>query len=65
MPWHDSLSQSEIQEMIDDACSAYHQGMIEDSELRQQLSRLGLNATDISDLEKQHRPPPPEEDLEL
>ena len=62
MSWIAQYSSSEIAEMITNCCAAYNAGEIDESDLRQQLARLGLNATDIYEMEKQHRPKPPEDD---
>lgn len=56
MSWLNGLSQSEKDEMYLDACSAYSSGIIDEKELRETLAKLGYNATDINDVEKEHRP---------
>ena len=58
MSWLNGLSQDEKDEMYLDACSAYNAGIINDRELREALARLGYNATDIEEIERQHRPAP-------
>lgn len=54
--WHDSLSQSDKDEMYLDACAAYTSGMIDELDLRKTLATLGYNATEIEEIERQHRP---------
>jgi len=56
MNWLNGLSQEEKTEMYLDATAAYNAGIINELELRQTLAKLGYNATEISEIEKQHRP---------
>lgn len=56
MAWHDQLSQSEKDEMYLDACAAYKAGLIDELDLRKCLASLGYTATEIEDIERQHRP---------
>lgn len=56
MSWLNGLSQDEKTEMYLDACSAYNSGIINELELRQTLAKLGYNATEIQEIERQHRP---------
>lgn len=56
MSWLNGLSREEITEMYLDTCTAYSSGKISEWEFRASLAKLGYNATDISDAEKQHRP---------
>lgn len=56
MSWYDQLSQSEKDEMFLDACAAYNNCQIDELDLRKTLAKLGYNAKDIEDIEKEHRP---------
>lgn len=56
MSWYDGLSQTEKDEMYLDACAAYAAGSIDELDLRQTLAKLGYNATEIEETERQHRP---------
>ena len=58
--WLSGLSRAEVDEMYNDACSAFNASLIDEKEFRTTLGTLGYNATDIEDCVKQHRPPPPE-----
>lgn len=54
--WINQFSTEEVREMIDDACTAFYNMSITQSELYQQLARLGLNATDIEEKIKENTP---------
>jgi len=56
MNWLSGLSQSDKAEMLLDACEAYNAEQISEKEFREQLAKLGYNATDIEDCVKQHQP---------
>ena len=47
--WQDNLSNEDKEEMIADAIEAFHNNQISEYELRLQLGKLGLNATEIED----------------
>ena len=64
MAWHDGLSREEIREMTDDTCAAYEASLIDYNELRLSLAKLGYNATEIAEYEKQFRPKAPENEYE-
>jgi Holliday junction resolvasome RuvABC DNA-binding subunit len=61
MNWLASLSQSDKDEMFQDACQAFQGDVIAESEYIMTLVKLGYNATEIADLVKEFRPPAPEE----
>lgn len=54
--WLNSLSTAEKTEMFLDACAAYNANAISYKEFQETLAKLGYNATDIDELEKQHAP---------
>ena len=56
MNWLSGLSQEDKDEMYLDLCAAFNSDTISEQEFRQQLGKLGYNATDIEDCVKQHRP---------
>lgn len=62
MTWLDGLTSTEIREMQQDLCDAYEANRINEIEFRSSLGKLRLNATDIEELVKFHRPPAPEND---
>lgn len=56
MSWLNGMSKEEIDEMYLDTCSAYKAGLINELEFRMALAKLDYNATDIQEIERQHRP---------
>ncbi len=48
------LTQSEKDEIYLDLCVAFESDVITESEFRKGLASLGYNATDISDIVRQH-----------
>lgn len=58
--WLNGLSQEEKREIQEDACVAYQTGVIPLTEFSGILAGIGMNATDIAELEKFYRPSPPE-----
>ena len=60
MNWISGLSTEEKLEKEQDNCSAYQAGIIGLTEFTLCLAKLGYNATDIAEKERQYRPPPPE-----
>ena len=62
MSWLNGLSREEIEEMFLDACAAYNIGVIGSVEFTMTLVKLGYNATDIKELERDHRPRPAEDE---
>ena len=65
MNWRSGLSDDDVKEMVEDSCKAYQKGEISFKELVLSLAKLGCNATEIADYEKDFRPEPPENDLEV
>lgn len=62
MNWIVGLSDDDKKEMFDDNVNAYNAGIIGLTEFTLCLAKLGYNATEIADLERFYRPPPPEND---
>lgn len=56
MNWLSGLSSADKDEMYLDACEAFNAEQINEREFREQLAKLGYNATDIEDCVKQHQP---------
>ena len=59
------LSQEDKDEIFDDRCDAFRMNLISEQYFRQELARLGYNATEIEEVVKHCRPPPGEEDGEF
>ena len=56
----EQLTQSEKDEIFNDAVDAFNQDLISELDFRITLRRIGYNAKDIEDLVKCYTPPPPE-----
>jgi hypothetical protein len=56
MSWLDGISSTERREMMEEICEAFHDMLITEDELRQQLGKLGYNATDIEENIEENRP---------
>lgn len=60
MTWMNGLSREERQEVYEDRCAAYQQGIMSLQKFTIDLAKLGYNATDIAEAERFYRPSPPE-----
>lgn len=56
MNWLSGLSPSERDEMYLDCSEAFNSEIISEQEYREQLAKLGFNATDIEECVTQHKP---------
>jgi hypothetical protein len=56
------LTSAEKQEVLEDLITAFNLDNLTEESFREELGKLGKNATDIDDLVKEYRPAAPEND---